>query len=219
MGSCPPAVPFARECLNETTLNAVLALSAAADSSLHWGLNLRPPGGPQPPPLGLWDPTNARALLEYIFTRAPRQVAAFALGNEIAGSMGSDLASDAYAAAFAVLCALVDDVWGANATHKPALIGPDKNGAAAAEGAYLAAFAVAAGSNVSAVTYHEYIGVNAESVLQPSALDATAAHAAANSAAVRAADGAVEIWAGEVGPHTGDGANSSFASCSNNRLK
>ena len=216
-GGCPPVIHFASECLNATLLDAVLALSAAADSPLLFGLNMRPPGAPRPPPLGPWNSTNARALLEYMHTKAPAQVAAFELGNEIAGTGAGQLSPSEYAAAYAILHALVDDVWGAGAASKPALVGPDKN--SAGEGPYLAAFAVAAGANVSALTYHSYLDVTAVTVLEPTRMDKTTAAAANITAAVRAAvSPSVAIFAGEIGPHTGDGANSSFARCSDNKL-
>jgi hypothetical protein len=210
-GKCPPPVPFRLECLNETLLDAVLTVSAAAASPLWFGLNLQPIGGG--PPAAPFNTSNARALLQYIHARSPAAVAAFELGNEL----GKEVNASAAAAAFLALDAVVSDVWRGDAS-RPALVGPDADGSPAARAAYLAAFAAAAEGRVAALTYHEYIGASASNVLNATFLDRTAENAAAMAAIIRPANATIDIVAGEIGPHTGDGANSSFAHCSNNRL-
>ena len=210
-GSCPPSTPFVLECLNSTLLDAVLAVSAAASSPLWFGLNMQPIGGG--PPAAPFNASNARALLEYLYAKDPRAVAAFELGNELNGKV---TASEA-AAAFLALDAVIADVWRGDAA-RPALVGPDSNGSPEGRATYLAAFAAASQGRVSALTYHEYIGASADNVLNATFLDRTAENAAATARIIRAVNATVDIVAGEIGPHIGQGANSSFAHCNNNRL-
>jgi hypothetical protein len=73
---------------------------------------------------------------------------------------------------------------------------------------------------LAAITWHEYIQVTSVSVLNASALQASAHNAAAIVAAVRRVDAAVPVWAGEVGPHTGNsiGNTTTTGTCGDNRL-
>jgi len=210
-GACPPTVPFRAECLNATLLDALLAVSATARAPLLFGLNLQPVGGG--PPGAPFNASNARALMGYLHAKAPGAVAAFELGNELEGKVSAAEA----AAAFLALDAVAAEVWAGGAA-RPALVGPDANGSPAARAAYLASFSAAAGGRIDALTYHEYIGASADNVLNGTFLDRTADNAATSLAIIRAANATINVFAGEIGPHTGDGANSSFAHCSNNRL-
>jgi len=70
---------------------------------------------------------------------------------------------------------------------------------------------------LAAATHHEYIQVNATTVLDPRYLDATASNAAALIAAVRAKNATLPLWAGETSLHTGVSAGDSLvANCSGN---
>lgn len=178
-GSCGP-LPTNGECLNSTTFDAVLALSAAASSTLVMGLNIWPVGS-KSPPAGPWNSTNARTLLEYVHDRgAPVMppAMAFELGNEC---NGNGFTAAQQAATFRVLADTLADVFpAAGPVPRPPMVGPDADGASgpaffnssvARLCRYLADFvsnASALGAPVSAVTYHEYIEVNATTVLEPS---------------------------------------------------
>lgn len=114
------------------------------------------------------------------------------------------------AAAFAALAALLGDVYGPpGAPGRPLLVGPDTHSfrdagsSTKAVLAYLGAFAAAAAPVLHAVTHHEYIEITAANVLNATFLDTTAAIGAAVVAAVRAAAPALQVWAGEIGPHNG----------------
>lgn len=65
-GTCKATLPVNEECLNSTTLDGVLSLTAAASSALIVGLNIQPIGGSSQPPGGTWNGTNARALLTFL---------------------------------------------------------------------------------------------------------------------------------------------------------
>ena len=217
------ALPARYECLNASTLDAVLALTAGARAPIIFGLNILPDGGAlagrAPPP---WDPTNARALLAYVRARGV-PLAGLQLGNE-RNSYG--YTPEEQAAAFRVLAGVVADVFPAGA--RPALVGPDADGAhgpafyntsTAALCAYLEAFVNSTNGILSVVTYHEYLELTNITVLQPAFLDASGVNAAAVVAAVRRANATIPVWAGEVAAHTGDSPpNSLVAACNNNGL-
>ena len=227
------------ECLNRSTLDALLGVATAASARLVFGLNILPSGassssgggsgsgGAPPPPPAPWDPTAARGLLTYI-RDSGFPLAGVELGNE-RNAHGYTPAEQA--AAFRVLAGLLAELWPAPAA-RPALWGPDADGAGpatdpparlAALAAYLQGFVgnlSGSGVPLGAVTFHEYIQATSASVLNASALDASARNAAALVAAVRRADARVPVWAGEAGPHTGDsqGNSTTTGTCSGNRL-
>lgn len=200
---CPRSTAT-QECLNSTTWRALGALAVAADAPLIFGLNLFPAGSPAPP-AGPWNPANARALLADAKARAV-PIGYVELGNEVNDAM----TAEEQAAAYAVLSATLDAVYGAGAADRPQLVGPDTHSlhdagqSGAAILAYLAAFARAVKpGSLHAVTHHEYIQISNTNVLNASFLDASATIAAGVVAAVRAVSPSLEIWAGEIGPHNG----------------
>ena len=218
-----PRPAWGYDCLNKSTLDALLGVATAASAKLVFALNILPHGGGTPPPP--WDPTAARAVLTYI-RDSGFPLAGVELGNE-RNANGYKAAEQA--AAFRVLAALLAELWPAPA-GRPGLWGPDADGAGpptdspgrlANLAAYLAAF-VGNLSDVplAAITWHEYIQVTSVSVLNASALQASAHNAAALVAAVRRVDAAVPVWAGEVGPHTGNsiGNTTTTGTCGDNRL-
>lgn len=219
-GTACGTLPASYECLNVTTLSAVLALGASAQSPIIFGLNLLPDGvGPSHP----WDPTNARALLTYMRDHSALPLAGVELGNE-QNSYGSTPAEQA--AAFRVLAGVVEDVFPQGA--RPALVGPDADGAhgpafyntsTAKMCAYIEAFVNATNGILGAVTYHEYLELTNVTVLDPAILDASGANAGAVVAAVRRVNATLPVWAGELAAHTGDSPPGSLvAACANNGL-
>jgi hypothetical protein len=222
-GSACASLPVSNppyECLNASTLNAVLALTSRAASPVVFGLNILPDGNT--PAAAPWDPTNARALLEFARDNAALPLAGLELGNE-RNSYGFTPAQQA--AAFHVLAGVVADVFPG---RRPALVGPDADGAhgpafyntsTAKMCAYIEAFVLGTNGILDAVTYHEYLELTNVTVLEPAFLDASGINAAAVVAAVRRANATVPVWAGELAPHTGDSPpNSLIAACNGNGL-
>jgi hypothetical protein len=217
--SCPKTVPFSLECLNATLLDGLLALAAAADAQLIFGLNIHPAGGPSPPQ-GPWDPSNARFLL------GAAKAAGSAIGYvELGNEQNTIMSAKQQAAALRVLSALLVELW--PAAGRPRLVGPDTHSIHDAGSpnsqvlAYLADFAAAAADlPLHAVTHHEYIEVTWQNALSATFLDQTAELAAQVVAAVRAASPTVEIWAGEISLHNGGGGagkNATPTNCQDNR--
>ena len=214
------ALPASYECLNSTTLDAVLGLSANTNTPILLGLNLLPNGVRPPTP---WDPTNARALLSFVRDHAALPLAGIELGNE-QNSYG--YLPSQQAAAFQLLADVVAEVF--PASMRPPLVGPDADGAhgpafyntsTAKLCAYLEAFVLGTNGILSAVTYHEYPELTNVTVLEPDFLDAARINAAAVVAAVRRSNATVPVWAGEISVHTGDSPpNSLVAACNNNGL-
>jgi hypothetical protein len=219
--SALPASNPPYECLNASTLDAVLALTARAASPVVFGLNILPDGNT--PAAAPWDATNARALLEYARDHAALPLAGLELGNE-RNSYGFSPAEQA--AAFQVLAGVVAQVFPAGA--RPVLVGPDADGAhgpafyntsTAKMCEYIEAFVRGTNGILGAVTYHEYLELTNVTVLEPAFLDASGVNAAAVVAAVRRANATVPVWAGELAPHTGDSPpNSLVAACNGNGL-
>ena len=226
---CPNPMPFGYACLNASTLDALLTFSAESRSPLIFGLTVHPLGPPSPP-LGPWAPSNAEALLTYIRDSpfAP-SLHALELGNEL---NAHNVTPAQQAAAFAVLQAALARLWPSPAT-RPLLVGPDADGAGGDENihrllnlaAYMQAFANASaglGLRLHAATFHEYLQVSGATILNETYLDFSLRNGATLVAAVRgSATPSLPVWAGEIGPHTGDGGNSSspsLSNCSSNAL-
>jgi hypothetical protein len=199
----------------------VLALTAGAASPVVLGLNILPDGNT--PAAAPWDPTNARALLEFVRDHAAVPLAGVQLGNE-RNSYG--FSPSEQAAAFHVLAGVVADVFPAGA--RPALVGPDAdcahgpaffNTSTANMCAYIEAFVAGTNGILGAATYHEYLELTNVTELEPAFLDASGANAAAVVAAVRRANATLPVWAGELAAHTGDSPpNSLVAACNGNGL-
>lgn len=120
------SLPVNEECLNATTFDSLLALSAASSSNLVVALNIQPIGGSSQPPSGPWNASNARVLLNYIRDHPgpmPR-IIGFELGNEC---NGRGFTPSEQADAFKVLAGVVADVF--SGSTLPGLIGPDADGA------------------------------------------------------------------------------------------
>ena len=216
--SCDAPQPFGYECLNKTTLDAVVALATASGSSFIFAFNVHPLFGPSPP-LAPWNATAARGVLQYLRAQhAP--LLGVECGNEL-NHHGFTAAQQS--AAFAVLSGVLRELW-PDPAQRPALVGPDADGAGNSPSPlemvdYLSQFVGVRAGDLSAVTHHEYLQVNATSVLDPSYLDHTAEIAAAVVGGIRRVNATVPIFAGEVGPHTGNSiGNSSVGTCGDNLL-
>ena len=225
LGSAPPcAASGSQWCLNASTARALAGFAAAAATPMYFGLNIHPPGGS--PPQHPWNATNARALLEFVRDEGLSPTfAGFELGNEC---NSNGLTAPQQSAAFAALSALLADVF-PQPLLRPQLVGPDADGASSPRlGAYLANFSRAAAADgvpLRAITFHEYIEVTNATVLQPSTLDLSAAQSSAVVAAVRGSGSplaSLPVWAGEIGPHTGDSPGDDWdpttANCRGNML-
>jgi len=210
----PPCVRSAaaprRECLNASTWAGVAGVAAAAAAPVVFGVNMFPRGDEKAN--HTFDPTNAAA-----FFAAARARGDAIWGVECGNELGPDgvLSPAEQAAGLLALDDALAEVYGA--APRPFLVGPDALGfhapAPSPPGfvpsadvlAYMADFVAAMRGRLRAVTHHEYIEINETAVLDPAFLDLTAEIAAQVVARVRAVDARVEIWAGEIGPHNGDG--------------
>ena len=219
-----PRPAFEYECLNRTTLDSLLALSIAVSSRLVFALNIHPLGKPSPP-IAAWDPTAARGVLRYIRDSGVT-LEGIELGNEL---NHHNFTASQQAEAFGVLFSLIEELW-PTSSQKPRLWGPDADGAGATGSSslsglthYLADFAgnmSAANIPLGVLTHHEYIMMTSDTVLNATALDASAFNAVAIVAAVRKVNENVPVWAGEIAPHIGssNGNTTNTGNCSNNKL-
>ena len=81
------------ECLNTTTLDALLALSSAARAPLVIGLALCPDG--DPPPSVPWNGSNALELIRYVRKHAPLTIAGYVhTGNSAGDSLVANCSSN-----------------------------------------------------------------------------------------------------------------------------
>ena len=209
--ACVPAPSggtHGRTCLNASTWAGVAAFAARARSPVIFGVNMFPSGN-ESAPLNL---TNAVAFLTAALKRGDA-IFGVEMGNEL--GPGDKVTPAQQAAA---LLALDDALAASVGAQRPALVGPDLLGfhVPAPGGApewvpsaeiltWIGEFVVAMKGRLFAVTHHEYIEINATNVLDPAFLDTTAAIAVQVVAAVRAVDARAEVWAGEIGPHNGQG--------------
>ena len=183
-----------------------------------FGLDIVPVAPPPGPPEAPWDSSQARGLLQYL-----RDINSPLFGVELGNERNHHgFSPPQQSAAFDVLRTLLGQLW--PAPLRPALIGPDADGAGNGLSPsemieYLAQFVELQGQNLRAVTHHEYLQVNSTSVLNASYLDRTAEIARAVVAGIRAINANIPIWAGEIGPHTGNSVgNESAGTCGDNRL-
>jgi len=217
---CDTPQPNHYECLNKTTLDALVALSAYTGNALVLGLNIVPVSPSPGPPTGPWNTTGARGLLEYMRDSHPGATFGVELGNE---RNHNGFTAPQQSACFDTLGELLSDVW-PSPQGRPAMIGPDADGAGNSASpsemiTYLAQFVQLQSTHLHAMTHHEYLQVNATSVLNASFLDRTGDIARQVVAGVRAVSGSTPIWGGEVGPHTGNSVGDSLAAtCGDNLL-
>jgi hypothetical protein len=219
--SVPGAAPFScepgkLECLNTTWLDNLHDLSLSSNNGLVFGLNIHPENASSPPK-GPWDPTNARALLSYLKAQN-RSLFGVELGNE----QNTIMSAQQQAQAFGVLSSMLDDVYG-KGEGRPALVGPDPHSFKDAGSsvsqllAYIKTFLSAMqsqGTQLRAMTHHEYIEVDYKNIVDPSFLDITGTIASGIVAAVRSVNPTVEIWAGALMPPPAFSHASHFLSCS-----
>eukprot|EP01050_Picozoa_sp_SAG11_P014326 SAG11_NODE_1751_length_4316_cov_5.025611_3_plen_462_part_00 len=218
--SCAAASPRHFNCLNSSMVDGLLALAAAANARLVFGLNLDNTG------LGLhwngspsWNSTNAEGIVRYLAARG--QPYAFELGNEDNGHFPAQgLSPEQEAQGFAKLAAILAEVY-PDQRSRPKIIGPDADyqDRKPAQARIYREWAKDFLGNVSkykvpltAATLHEYIEVgwngSAWTSLDPEVLDRTASCAddwrgMVQSTARRVGLAQPEVWAGEIGPHNG----------------
>jgi heparanase len=116
---------------------------------------------------GEWDPSNARALLNYTKS-AGLPVYAWELGNELGGWNGiqAQLTAEEVAGDFNALRQMVDEVYGEEAeagAEKPMVVGPDTG----LDDEWFAAFLTKARGSLDAVAVHMYaLGAGVDPALQ-----------------------------------------------------
>lgn len=206
---CVPGTPRTRTCLNMTTWSGIAALSAASKSPIIFGANFFPSTNKANKS---FDPTNAVAFFELMKARGD-DIWGVELGNELGpdGAMTPELQAAGLLKLDDALAVVYGDA------PRPRLVGPDALGfhtpAPPARSVvpsadvlkYMTDFVVAMRGRLTAVTHHEYIEVNDTNILDPATLDLTYEIAQQVVAAVRNVSADVEVWAGEIGPHNGDG--------------
>jgi heparanase 1 len=222
-GPCPPP-GVNSECLNTTTATNLLSLASASNCGLIFGLNIHPAQSGPSPPRGPWNSTNAAGLLKWSLDSGFPPLA-LELGNE----QNTIMTAQEQAAAFSVLSGVLDSIFSSDPARRPLLVGPDTHGFHNASDhafngpvlKFLADFVSAMNSSgvaLSAVTHHEYIEVDQDNVVDPSYLDNTLQIGVQAIAAVRAVSPSMPVWAGEIGPHNGDGSTSASSTCSGNHV-
>ena len=219
--ACHATSPGKYECLNQTWWESLTSLSAAAGAPLIFGLNIHPADSGASPPQAPWNATNARALLAY----AKAQNAPL-FGLELGNEQNTEMTAGEQAAAFRVLSGVVDEVYGPAAPNRPLLFGPDPHSFKDAGSAlpvtvkYISEFVAAAGDVLAFATHHEYIEIDAASVVSPSFLDLTSTIARAVVSGVRNVSATVGVVAGEIGPHNGGtyGPGGVTPNCAGNRV-
>jgi len=216
------------ECLNETWAANLFALAKASSSGLVFGLSITPADSGPTPPTAPWNGTQAKALLSWAL-EAGYAPFALELGNERDTPTPDSLTGAQQAAAFGVLSGILDEVYASDPASRPLLVGPDPHGFHNATDdafnerhfSYLQDFlkaAAAAGTKISAITHHEYIEVDYSNVLEPDYLDNTFSLGVQIVAAVHNVSPGMPVWAGEIGPHNGQGTTSANSRCSDNKV-
>ena len=206
------ASAFASHCMNASKFESLVELGLVSGGKLVFGLNIQPQAN------GTWDPTQARAMMEYgIAKYGPGWVYGFELGNEqnkksaaqVAGPPG--FTARAAVECFAVLRDLLRELW-PDPGSRPVIIGPDVHGFHNGIGVptnvrttYMIEFARIAeelGVPMFALTHHEYIEVAEHRLTPPPGahLDDVGTIAAAVNATLRAAGVRTPIWVGVSGP-------------------
>jgi hypothetical protein len=158
-----------------------------------------------------WDPTEAKALMQYMI-KTNHTPFGFELGNEQNTNYSPHLA----ASNFRILSKLIAELWPDPAV-RPKVIGPDVHGFHgdpktvkddASKLRYLKEFVPNCsllGVPLHAATHHEYIEVDEYPQTPPrvAQLEITGQVASAVNETLATVAPAVQIWAGEIGPHNG----------------
>ncbi len=223
VGGAPPCTQTGPTftCLNETTWQGVIGLANAARSPLIFGVNFFPSGDKQN---HTFDPTNAVEFFRYARARGDA-IWGVECGNEI----NRQVTAQEQAAGLLALDDALAGVYGSDA--RPLLVGPDALGLHAPNATpgvippavllqYMSDFVVAMRGRLRAVTHHEYIEINETNVRDPAFLDYTYGIAEQVVRAIRGVSAGVEIWAGEIGPHNGQGGpgDATPGNCAGNRV-
>eukprot|EP00656_Telonema_subtile_P048834 TRINITY_DN5925_c0_g1_i4.p1 TRINITY_DN5925_c0_g1~~TRINITY_DN5925_c0_g1_i4.p1 ORF type:complete len:543 (-),score=115.86 TRINITY_DN5925_c0_g1_i4:109-1737(-) len=210
--SCPAQSDY-RECLNETWWGNTLDFTRAAKAKIVIGLSLNT-GHDRRRPLRrllqfpqVWDPSNARQLLQWTINRGDSDLI---FGVELGNEQNSKYTGQAMASNFKILSELLSELWPAE-EGRPRLIGPDphsfkQDGVDQKTIEWIQAFMIectALQVPLHAVSHHEYIEVDEHSFTSPTKLDLTGTIAAAVNASVSSHLSAAQPWAGEIGPHNG----------------
>ena len=209
-------------CLNSTTWQGITALSIAAKSPLIFGVNFFPNGKSNNK---TFDPSNAVDFFKGAHARGDT-IWGVENGNEI----NLLVTAEEQAAGLLALDDALATVYGTDA--RPLLIGPDALGLHVPAPPlydylpsevilqYMADFVVAMEGRLHAVTHHEYVEINITNVIVPAFLDTTYEIAVQVVAKIRNVSSLVEIWAGEIGPHNGDGGpgDGRLGNCSGNLI-
>eukprot|EP00037_Helgoeca_nana_P025144 m.271247 g.271247 ORF g.271247 m.271247 type:complete len:616 (-) comp26872_c0_seq1:41-1888(-) len=210
-------------CLNRTWVDNLCGFASNSGAKLVFGLNINVCTNPDSDSTRLeeplanpcagrpWDPTESRALMQYLI-KANHTIFGFELGNE----QNTNYEPHVAAANFKILSDLLVELY-PDSTQRPKIIGPDVHGfhgdpltspAEIPKLRYLKEFAPNCsdlGVPLHAATHHEYVDVDENPLGPPTVeqLNITQQIASAVNATLASVAPAVQIWAGEIGPHNG----------------
>jgi heparanase 1 len=196
-------------CLNESQYDGLVGFAKAAGAEIVFALNICPRKnssentfcGAGKPTTGHWDSTNAEELLRYSIAKGYQF-----LGLELGNERNDEQSGASQAADLKILSDLLVRLY-PDASSRPLLIGPDSHSIHTVEGAivmmeWVGDFikaATALNLKLHAVTHHEYIDIDKQSVFNGSFLDTSAGIAAEVNRTVKKLLPSAEVWGGEIG--------------------
>ena len=188
---CPPDPNRTLFCLTMQRWREINAFAASTGNKVAYGLNALF-GRNKTCHSCPWDPTNARAFLEYAKAQSLTPYA-FEFGNELTPF----ILVEQYAKDVLVLRALLNEVW-PDAAQRPLLVTNDAN----PDAAYLEALLKGAPGAIDVATWHLYIGYGLDPLLETHAwsssfMDKIGSTAAGILAGIAGAAFKGQVWVGE----------------------
>jgi hypothetical protein len=197
-------------CLNASQYDSLMGFAKAADVQIVFALNICPRKNTRgentfcdagKPTAGHWDSTNAEEFLRYSIAKEFKF-----FGLELGNERDSEQNGASQAADFRILSDLLAKLYPDTRT-RPFMIGPDPHSIRTVDGTkktagFLADFikaTTALGVEMHAITHHEYIEIDEQSVFNGSYLDTSAGIAVAINRTVKQLLPSAEVWGGEIG--------------------
>ena len=219
-----PAPSNSTECLNITTATNLFNFVQATNNNIIFGLNIHPADSGRSPPSAPWNASNAAALLQWALENGTPP-----WGVELGNEQNNNMSAEDQAAAFGVLSQVLDKIFKNAPNQRPLLVGPDTHGFHASNDT---SFNIPIlrfinnfignmsnmGLQLDAVTHHEYIEIDQYNVVDPDYLDNTILIGQQVISSVRSVSSTMSVWAGEIGPHNGQGTTSDNSNCANNHV-
>jgi heparanase 1 len=220
---CPPGYPNPNQhrdrCFNETHFSSFMTFAQAAGSRLVFGINIET----KDPNTGLWDASEFRSMLQWALKNGLGHVFwGFELGNEQSRPENVSLVRwagrggytpERAALDFEVLHKLLVELFPQLST-RPRIIGPDIAMEASFNSSWVDVPAAIVymqqfvgncsvlGVDLYAVTHHEYLKIQ-EYATHPAPAELLDMAGTIGRAMRAAIPQTTKLWAGEIGPHTG----------------